>query len=274
MTRPNPRHLLLNLLTAADDQSLSARDAIAACALFGITENSVRVTLVRLAAAGLIEAAGRGSYRLGPNATGLAADVAGWRQAEQRLRDWNGDWVAVHVGNLGRSDRTALRVRDRALALLGLCELERGLYLRPDNLLGGVQAVRDRLYKLGLDSEAAVFRLADLDPARDARARGLWDGEALNRRYRDIRQRLEAWLAKADALEPEAAARESYLLGNDAIRHMVFDPLLPEPLVDTGARRACADLVLHFDRAGHDIWRQLYDSFRPAAVTVGDSALH
>jgi phenylacetic acid degradation operon negative regulatory protein len=274
MTRPNPRHLLLNLLTAADDQSLSARDAIAACALFGITENSVRVTLVRLAAAGLIEAAGRGSYRLGPNATGLAADVAGWRQAEQRLRDWNGDWVAVHVGNLGRSDRTALRVRDRALALLGLCELERGLYLRPDNLLGGVGAVRDRLYKLGLDSDAAVFRLADLDPARDARARGLWDGEALNRRYRDITQRLDAWLAKADALEPEAAARESYLLGNDAIRHMVFDPLLPEPLVDTAARRACADLVQHFDRAGHDIWRQLYDSFRPAAVNTGDSAVH
>jgi len=155
MIRPNPRHLLLNLMTAADDQTLSARDAVAGCALFGITENSVRVTLVRLAAGGLIEAAGRGAYRLGPNATGLASDVAGWRQAEQRLRDWNGDWVAVHVGNLGRSDRTALRVRDRALALLGLCELERGLYLRPDNLLGGVSAVRERLYKLGLESPTA-----------------------------------------------------------------------------------------------------------------------
>ena len=182
--------------------------------------------------------------------------------------------MAVHVGNLGRSDRTALRVRDRALALLGLCELERGLYLRPDNLLGGVSAVRERLYKLGLETEASVFRLADLDAARDARARSLWDGDALNRRYRDTRQRLDAWLAKADALEPEAAARESYLLGNEAIRHMVFDPLLPEPLVDTAARRACADLVQHFDRAGRVIWRQLYDSFRPSAAAPGDSAIH
>ncbi len=274
MSRPNPRHLLLNLLTAAEGHSLSARDAVSACALFGITENSVRVTLVRLAAAGLIEAAGRGEYRLGPNATELAANVTGWRQAEQRLRDWNGDWVAVHVGNLGRSDRTALRVRDRALALLGLCELERGLYLRPDNLQGGVGAVRDRLYKLGLDNEAAVFRLAELDPARDARARTLWDGAALTRRYQDIRQRLQGWLDKADGLEPEAAARESYLLGNEAIRHMVFDPLLPEPLVDAAARRACADLVQHFDRAGHAIWRQLYDSFRQPAAAAGDSVVH
>ena len=65
--KPNPRSLILNLLLATEGDPLSARDAISSCALFGIRENSVRVTLVRLASAGLIEAAGRGAYRLGPN---------------------------------------------------------------------------------------------------------------------------------------------------------------------------------------------------------------
>ena len=59
--KPNTRSLILNLLLAKEGESLSARDAISSCALFGIRENSVRGTLVRLASTGLIEAAGRGA---------------------------------------------------------------------------------------------------------------------------------------------------------------------------------------------------------------------
>lgn len=267
--KPNPRSLILNLLLAAEGDPLSARDAINGCSLFCIRENSVRVTLVRLAAAGLIEAAGRGAYRLGPNATGLAAEVATWRTAEARLCDWSGHWIVVPVGALGRSDRVALRARDRALALLGLRELDRGLFVRPDNLVGGVAAARERLHKLGLEREAAVFVASGFDEAREQRARSLWNGEQLSRNYCDMRARLEEWLARADELEPEVAARESFLLGNEAIRQLVFDPLLPAPLVDTEARRAFTETVHRFDRAGHVIWQQL--RLLPAAST---SATH
>lgn len=253
----NPRSLILNLLLAQDGEPLSARDAVAACALFGISGNSVRVTLARLSAAGLIAAEGRGAYRLGPDAEGLAADVATWRHAEQRVCDWRGGWVAVHVGSLGRSDRVALRARDRALALLGLRELERGLFLRPDNLAGGVAAARERLCKLGLEREATVFLAQDFDAGHEQRARALWDGAALDRIYRETRQRLEAWLERADGLEPDVAARESFLLGNEAIRQLVFDPLLPAPLVDVTARREFATSVRRFDEAGRRIWQRL-----------------
>ncbi|MDF2445373.1 MAG: PaaX domain protein C-domain [Moraxellaceae bacterium] len=265
---PQPRQLILKLLLAADDGELSARDAVAGCALFGIRENSVRVALVRLAGAGLIEAAGRGSYRLGPNGTGLAADVATWPTAEQRVREWQGGWVAVHVGALGRSDRVALRARDRALALLGLRELDRGLFLRPDNLVGGVAGVRERLHKLGLEEDAAVFLASELDTSREKRARALWDGKALTKRYRQTRQQLQKWLARAGELEPDVAARESFLQGSDAIRQLVFDPLLPDPLVDIAERRAFVATVLDFDRAGREIWRRVRQP-APAAVAAG-----
>lgn len=264
--KTNPRHLILNLLLGRGDAPLAARAAVASCALFGIRENSVRVALARLAAGGLVESAGRGTYRLGPGAAQLAADVATWRDAEHRLRGWNGGWIAVHAGDLGRSDRAALRARDRALGLLGLRELDRHLYLRPDNLAGGVAAVRERLYRLGVEAAAAVFVARDLDPERERRARVLWDGRALSAGYQDTRRRLDEWLARSGALEPDAAARESFLLGNDAIRQLVFDPLLPAPLVDVDARRAFADAVRRFDAAGHAIWdRFLNDSGAPRA---------
>jgi len=270
--QPNPRSLILNLLLAAEGEPLPAREAVAAAALFGIRENSVRVTLARLAGAGLIEAAGRGSYRLGPAATGLAADVATWRTALDRLRDWDGSWIAVHVGSLGRSDRVALRARDRALALAGLRELERGLFLRPDNLAGGVVALRERLHKLGLVDEVIEEPLGGAHAAREARARTLWDGAALTRGYHEMQARLVDWLARAPELGPEEAARESFLLGNEAIRQLVFDPLLPAPLVDTDARQRFSEAVIAFDAAGHRIWRQLH--LNPAIERAGTSLTH
>jgi phenylacetic acid degradation operon negative regulatory protein len=257
---PNPRHLILKLLLGAEGGPLSARDAIASCALFGIRENSVRVALVRLSADGMIEAEARGTYRIGPNAAELAENVRAWRTAESRVRKWTGAWIAVHCGALGRSDRAGLRQRDRALQLLGFCELDRGLFVRPDNLVGGVTGVRSRLHKLGLDAEAAVFAVTSFDGERDARARALWNGKALTKSYVHMRQRLEKWLTRAKSLDLDVAARESFLLGNDAIRQLVFDPLLPEPLADVNARRAFVDTVVEFDRVGHAIWRQLTSS--------------
>lgn len=255
-----PRHLVLNLLLGTAHRRLSAREAIASCALFGIRENSVRVALARLAARGMIEAVERGQYRLGPNAQALAGDVAAWRDVEHRVRHWDGGWIVVHVGALARSDRTALRTRERALGLLGLRELDAGLFVRPDNLAGGVSAVRQRLARLGLGAEAAVFVAHELDDARGDRAAKLWDAAELDRGYRATRELLESWLARWSADKPslsiEAAARESFLLGNDAIRRIVFDPLLPAPLVDVDERRAFVDAVRRFDSVGHSIWRR------------------
>lgn len=265
---PNPRQVILNLLLAAGDAPLSARELVASCALLGIRENSTRVALTRLSAGRLVEADGRGTWRLGPGAATLAADVSTWRQAGNRLRDWHGDWIAVHVGALGRSDRVALRARERALSLLGLRELDAGLFVRPDNLAGGVAAARERLLKLGLESTAAVFIARDFDSARELRARSLWDTNALDNGYRRTAMQLDGWLEKAGGLDRQTAARESFFIGNAAIRQLVFDPLLPAPLVDAQARRVFIDAVQRFDSAGQRIWRSLWQGTRTEPVSA------
>lgn len=255
--KPTARKLILDLLLGAEGRRLPARDAVTACGWFGIRENNVRVALVRLSAEGLVEAADRGSYRLGPQANELADEVSAWRTAEQRLRAWSGGYLVVHSAGLGRSDRGALHRRSRALELLGLRELERGLHLRPDNLDAGVDAVRERLHRLGLEREAAVFVASGFDAARAARIEKLWDGKALNRSYRRQREQLEAWVARAPGLDPVTAAREAFLNGGSAIRAVVFDPLLPAPMVDTEERAAFFDAVRRYDRFGHAIWQRV-----------------
>jgi phenylacetic acid degradation operon negative regulatory protein len=260
MSSPAPKSLILNLMRAAEGRPVTAADAVTSAALFGIRENSVRVTLVRLAAAGLIESAGRGTYRLGPQATDLAHDLSGWRHSEERVTDWSGAWLMVSTGALGRSDRVALRRRDRALALLGFKALDNSLYVRPDNLKGHAAVARERLHRLGLENSAPVFIATDLDADLDAQARGLWQGQALTDAYIQTRQKLERWLSRWQELELDVAARECYLLGNESIRQLIFDPLLPDPLVDQQVRRDFTQCVLAFDEIGHQIWRRLLPS--------------
>lgn len=259
-TKVNPKSLILELLLAVGDKPMTAREAIQACALFKISENSLRVTLARLSATGLIEAAGRGAYRLGPAATDLAGDVATWRMAEARLRPWAGGYIVVHSGALSRSNRVALQRRERALQMLGFRAFERGLHIRPDNIEHSVDDVRQRLYKLGLDREAAVFLAGDFDAAREAVVRQLWDGSALTRSYQQLHTQLESWLVGADQLALDVATRESFFLGGGAIRQLVFDPLLPEPFVDAGARHAFIQTVHRFDEAGRAIWNRFFAS--------------
>lgn len=250
----------MRLILGAEDETLSARGAVACCALFGIQENSVRVALNRLAGAGMIQAIERGRYRIGPHGAALAGEVRTWKTAESRTRAWTGGYVAVHVGGLGRTDRAALRTRERAFELLGFRELEKDLVIRPDNLAGGVAGVRERLAKLDVD--APVFLASELDAERDARARALWDGKAITKHYVAMREKVERWLAKASSLGTEAAARESFVLGSAAIRTIVFDPLLPAPMVDVKERRALVEAVKDIDHHGHMVWRDLFARVR------------
>jgi len=261
---PTARTLILGLLLASNGEALSVRDFVAAATLFDIRENNVRVALVRLSGEALIEAEGRGSYRLTASAHDFADEVATWRDAEHRVRPWHGAYLAVHSGSLGRSNRGALRRRQRALQMLGFGELERDLYVRPDNLEGGADAVRRRLYTLGLERAANVFVATEFDSDRAAAIRKLWDSKALNAGYRKQRAQLEAWMVKADVLEPDVAARESFLLGRKAIRDVVFDPLLPAPFVDVEARRAFFETVRRFDQRGQAIWRRSQSLQLPA----------
>lgn len=263
----NPRALILRLVLGAEghgDAALGVRELLSACALFGLPENSVRVALARAVAAGLLVTPRRAVYVLGPAARPLADEVGRWRGMAQQLVAWNGDWIAVHVGAAGRSDRPALRARQRAFELLGLAEFERGLHLRPDNLVGGAEALRSRLQTLLPAGAQAgtVFTLRDLSPAAAERARALWDTAALNATYRDTTARLTAWREQARTLPLDQAAREVFELGDRAIRQLVFDPWLPAPLVDEDARGRFIAAVTRHDDIGQAIWRQYLGAVR------------
>jgi phenylacetic acid degradation operon negative regulatory protein len=258
---PSPRTVSLSLMLGAEargNAELSVRQLLAACALFSLPENAVRVALARAVAADLLTTPRRGYYTLGAKARPLAQEVSRWSRTGELMVDWAGDWVAVHVGATGRSDRAARRARERALGLLGFAEFEHGLHLRPNNLAGGVTALRARLQALVPQETATgtLFLLREMADGDEQRARQLWDVAALDATYRDTTAHLYGWLDNAHALPLDRAARESFQIGHDAIRQLMYDPLLPAPLIDAQARTRLISAVRRYDDAGRAIWQQ------------------
>ena len=121
-------------------------------------------------------------------------------------------------------------------------------------------AIRQRLHALGLEPQAVVCGCTSLDDATEAAVDALWDGATLNHAYSATQERLQRWLDGAARLPIDQAARESFFLGGAAISQLVYDPLLPEPMVDAALRQAFIDSVHAFDAAGRTIWNRFYDT--------------
>ncbi|MFN4327350.1 MAG: PaaX family transcriptional regulator [Limnobacter sp.] len=258
MRKPTAKSLILDLLLANDGRPLSARQAIAACAIFDISVNNTRVALVRLSAEGLIESAGRALYQLTDDAHLLADDVATWRTKAQRVRPWAGDYLVVQADKLTRAEAKQQRARNRSLHMLGFQALNPHLFIRADNIEDSPDAVRARLYRLGLEEDAPVFRARDFDKDTEKRIHALWNPGQLETLYTQHELKIRTWLERHDLLEVEVAARESFLLGSQAIKHVVYDPFLPEQWVNIDARERFIRIVHELDGVGKTIWMKLW----------------
>ncbi len=256
---PSAKSLVLDLLSTMRGGSMPVRDLVAAGSLFDLAENSLRVALARLLRSGLVERDERGHYRLGSAAVPVQTRVAGWSRVTDKMTPWDGGWIAIHTAALGRTDRKALRMRDRALRLFGFRNLMSGIEIRPDNLMGGCDRIRRDLYAIGLETDACVYRLSGLDTRHETQAHKLWDVDALLTSYRELTNWLKHSAERLPEMDTPRARAESFLLGGQAIRAIVFDPLLPEPICPNAEREELVRALSDYDRLGRAIWQGRFD---------------
>ena len=216
--------------------------------LFGLRAPVVRVALTRLLAQGKIERAGRGLYVATRGRQELIEVVDGWWQRHAARRTWRGDWIGVVDGEVQRQDKRTWRKHQLALQLRGLARLSPGLWLRPDNLKGGVATERARLQALGLAPRARVLTLRGLDEATLAQAQSLWRADDLPQRHAALAEALARSSQRLPRLPLPDATHECLSLGRRVIAHLLRDPLLPSELMDPRPRPSSADAAPEPDR--------------------------
>lgn len=252
------RGLILSLMNAIGTRQMTAAQFIAAGNAFGIEESAMRMAATRLAKEGLLESAGRGLYVSGAGSRPLRDQARGWSTVHERTRNWDGGWLAVPAGNLGRTDRKQLAARSQALKLHGFAEAEPDLWVRPDNLAIKLPALRSELIAIGLDEKAMLFALTDYAAPDDVDFQILWDVNTLQARYAEALAALETSGTRIDSLPLIEAASETLWLGQAAIRLINLDPLLPDAMVDGALRDRLIEEMKTYDDRGQKIWGRYY----------------
>ena len=227
--------------------------------VFGLAEQGVRVALNRLCATGLIERVGRGEYGFSQSAQTMSQEVQNWFEADARVTDWNGSWLAVHCAEVVRSERKGLRRHERALQLRGFRELRRDFWVRPNNLQGGCNAVGRDLYSLGLNPDALVLTLQDLQPELLAEATALWSVREISRSYRTLSEDLAQSLKRLRRMNNREAGAEVVFTSRKVIGQILSDPLLPDNLVPSQPRRDLVKQMQEYQVISHEIWTRLLD---------------
>lgn len=253
------KRLVFSLISASRGRTVSAAEVVGASALFGVTASNVRVILLRLLAEELLEQPARGVYALSANSRKFADEIRLWRTKETRVRAWHGDYAVVLINTRQKLDLLSKRKRSHALRLMGFKEFRTGVHVRPNNLENSIPHLRQRLVSLGLDGPDLIFVANDFDATTIKGIHELWDCDVLNRGYHSEASKLQRWLDQVELSEMEMALRESYLLGAEAIHVIAFDPMLPESMVDTEARKRLVDTACRFDDVAHSLWMRFLD---------------
>jgi phenylacetic acid degradation operon negative regulatory protein len=246
--------MILDLLTTVRRGAMPVRALVEAGGLFGFAENNVRVSLSKLCSENRVARDSRGRYRLASAGAELSKQLRNWRRSDERIRAWRGGWIAIHSLRRGRG--ASRQRRERLLALLGLRELDPGLALRPDNLRGGVAALRHDFVAFAGDESpnARVYGIRDLDPKSEHEACSLWDVAALAQSYRDSIAQLDASRARVSRLATGEAMVETFLVGAAVVRRLQLDPLLPSEMLDPAPRRALVKATRAYDELGRSLW--------------------
>lgn len=250
----------LALLGAARGEPLTIPMLIGAAEVLRLSPNAMRVALSRLTTRGEVTAKRRGAYALS-SAQRLEAfaHVRRYRTGFAARVAWRGDFLGVLTADLPRRNATLVRRRTQALDLGGFRALTHGLYARPNNLAGGRDAMAAHLTRLGLDADAALVGLT-LDERERATLERSYRVAIDQRKARALTGKVHTLLPVMRRRPPREVAATSFWLGDEVLRFLARDPLLPERLADPTPRAKLADAMSTLDEEGTRVWRTLLEA--------------
>lgn len=259
MSNLNARTLILDLFAARGAPTFSTRDLIRAGKVFGLSPTAVRTAIARLKQEKRLTPHTRGLYAEGPAPDVWRRRIDGWRQVLDRRIDWTGGWLMA-VARQAHMARNQWGDTVRALEVEGFRRNRSGVWLRPDNLIGGADQARIRLLMFGAHASLLTARLDDLDTDSLIETKALWAPSPEDDDLAAMARALDLSAAALTALPAVDAARESLNQGRAAVRAVVRDPLLPEAFAPTAPLEALINAMDRYQSVGQAAWEGYLDT--------------
>jgi len=248
----SPRNILLDLMGVNHPQPLEAGFLAIISDIFDVPVNNLRVALTRLVAKGMLDNTQRGVYRLSPKAMARNDFARRWKKPQCSSSDWDGSWIACHLGKgVNRS------VRSKSLNALSWFGFKPGLdllWVRPNNLLQAATKLQVTLQEIGLETQAHLFSMNDLQPNLVKHWKTLWPIQTLNSSYVDLNQKLISSYQQLSNTAVKTSLLETCVLGSEAIHCLAIDPQLPQEIRPGNEYETLRKTMLDYDQAGRKIW--------------------
>ena len=220
---------------------------------FGISEGAIRTALTRLKKGNRIEARARGRYAVIGVTAPMLDRLRGWREVLDRRRPWSGGWVLAMTGPATSFDRTTWRRVLRAFSLEGFRKVTSDVFARPENLRDGTFGARQRLRELGVPTAVVVGTLIEVDLETTQEWSQEWP-KGQDRVNAELAERLLRSQAKLGGSSDADAAAEVLLLGRQAVRTILENPLLPEAWEPVDGLQALVTAMSEYDTFGKQVW--------------------
>jgi phenylacetic acid degradation operon negative regulatory protein len=260
--KTTPKRLILSLLSSPGFKDVSVNYLIEWGKIFDIDPPTTRVAVGRLAKQGLITSVSRGNYIIGPNAESVAKTARSWIDAEDKVGPWSGQWIVAHTAHLGRTNKTAVRARERSFRLNGFACALPGLWCRPANFKESLLQTQERLTSMGLEPQT-VFMNCDAFSGIELDALYLlWPTKRIESEYRQVMKKMIASRVSVQRLNINDAVRETFTVGESVIRQINADPLLPDEMINTELRRDLVKQMKEYNELGRVVWEQFHSELR------------
>lgn len=248
--------LLLDLMRASAPDAWPVKAVVEAGKIFDINENALRVNIARLLAKGLLEQDERGSYRLVETHNPLRDWLHRWRQGEDRIVPWTGDWLSLSVSPAVKTK--TLRNAEQACLRLGFRQLWQRQWLRPNNLAVDNDQLGAQILSLVGDDRECEFILAVNSaitlPDSLGPLQSLWEVDKIEASYKAHINILQRSLDSLSSKGSDELLRETFILGGEGVHLLSLDPLLPKEFFNTSLRQQLTQLVKDYDAAGKVYW--------------------
>src|SRR5690606_31682994 len=138
-------------------------------------DNGIRVAVARLNQENVIQAVERGAYQLLEKKFDTSFISLNKQPYIQTVTTWNGKYVLVYTGTLGRVDRASLSRRKESHRYYGFQEWEQTGFIRADDLTLRLSTLKAAVIRCRLDDDARFFQVSQLESETEVRL--LWDIE-------------------------------------------------------------------------------------------------
>ena len=264
-----PTNIILDLLRTYTDRGTSVSNIMATGAMFGCSENQMRVNLSRLVTKGSIVNFARGYYRLANTLDPVSDFIESWRLGEARVKPWARTWLLA-FGSAGKNLAEQNR-HNWALLSHGFRPVVADCWIRPDNLALSLAKLSQRLRQLGLGPDTVLACNGGIDSRWQQQWLTQFDRLALAKSYLQTHDALCESMSSLYRLAKQTAMKETFYLGGHAIQILAKDPLLPAEYLDQTPRHALWQVMLEYDRMGRELWAEADDD-KPLSIPTAKLA--